>query len=70
MKMKYDKSYDPVLLQVKANKFKTIVAIYNSHKNYNSLDFPGGSAVKNLPCNIEGLDSIPGLERSHMPWGN
>ena len=37
MKMKYNKSYDPVLLQVKANKFKTIVAIYNSHKNYNSL---------------------------------
>ena len=28
------------------------------------MDFPGGSAVKNLPANEEDRDSIPGLRRS------
>jgi len=28
------------------------------------VDFPGGSAVKNLPANEEDIDSIPGLRRS------
>ena len=26
--------------------------------------------VKNLPCNAENINSIPGPGRSHMPWGN
>ena len=26
--------------------------------------------VKNLPDNAGDVGSIPGLERSHMPWGN
>ena len=28
------------------------------------MDFPGGSAVKNLPANEEDTGSIPGLRRS------
>ena len=31
------------------------------------LGFPGGSMVKNLPCNAWHTGSIPGLGRSHMP---
>ena len=30
---------------------------------------PGGSAVKNPPANAGDTGSIPGLGRSHMPWG-
>ena len=33
-------------------------------------DFPGGSEVKNLPCNARDTSSIPGPGRSHMPRGN
>ena len=29
-------------------------------------DFPGGSEVKNLPCNARDTSSIPGPGRSHM----
>ena len=32
--------------------------------------FPGSSVVKNLPANTGDMGSIPGLERSHMLWGN
>ena len=32
--------------------------------------FSGGSGVKNLPANAGNVDSIPGLGRSHMLWGN
>ena len=30
-------------------------------------DFPGGSAVENLPANTGAMDLIPGLGRLHMP---
>ena len=30
-------------------------------------DFPGGSAVENLPANTGATDLIPGLGRLHMP---
>jgi len=33
------------------------------------LGFPAGPAVKNLPCNARDNGSIPGMGRSHMPWG-
>ena len=33
-------------------------------------DFPGGSAVKNLPANAEEAGSIPGPGRSHTPQCN
>ena len=31
---------------------------------------PGGSVVKNPPVNAGDMGWIPGLGRSHMPWGN
>ena len=31
------------------------------------MDFPGGTADKNLPANAGELGSIPGPGRSHMP---
>ena len=33
-------------------------------------NFPGGSGVKNLPCNAGDTGLIPGLGRSHMLRGN
>ena len=30
----------------------------------------GGSLVKNLPANAGDMSSIPGPERSHVPWSN
>ena len=33
-------------------------------------DFPGDPGVKNLSCSAGDTGSIPGLGRSHMPWGN
>ena len=33
-------------------------------------DFPGGAVDRNLPVNAEGMGSIPGLGRFHMPWGH
>ena len=33
-------------------------------------DSPGGPGVKNPPANARCTDSIPGLGRSHVPWGN
>ena len=33
-------------------------------------DFPGGSAVKNLPTHVGDTSSIPGPGRSHMQWSN
>ena len=35
-----------------------------------SVDFSGGPVVKNPPANAGDTDSIPGLGRFHMPWGN
>ena len=35
-----------------------------SFKNRSFLDFPGSSAVKNLPANAGDAGSIPGSERS------
>ena len=29
-------------------------------KNYKFRDFPGGTVVKNLPCNARDMGSIPG----------
>ena len=31
---------------------------------------PGGPVVKNLPCNMGDISSIPGPGRSHMLWGD
>ena len=46
----------------------------NVHRNtvYNSQDrgFPGGSVVKNPPCNAGNTGSNPRLGRSHMLQGN
>ena len=33
-------------------------------------DFLGGPVVKNLPCHAGDVDSVPGLGRFRMPWGN
>ena len=35
-----------------------------------TLDFPGGTVVKNLPTNVGDTGSSPGLGRSHMPQSN
>ena len=32
-----------------------------------NVDFSGGPVVKNLPANVEDMDPIPGLGRSHIP---
>ena len=34
------------------------------------LDFPHGPVAKNTLASAGAAGSIPGLERSHMPWGN
>ena len=31
------------------------------------VGFPGGTVVKNLPCNVGEMGLIPGPGRSHMP---
>ena len=36
----------------------------------NSLGFPGGTVVENLPANAGDTGSSPGLGRSHMPRSN
>ena len=38
--------------------------------NTQSLDFPGGPVVKNLPANAGDTGSVPDPGRYHMPWGN
>ena len=39
--------------------------------NTKSLDFPGGSVVKNPSANArDNIGLIPHLEGFHMPWGN
>ena len=32
--------------------------------------FSGGLVVENLPANAGDVGSIPGLQRSHIPWDN
>ena len=40
-------------------------------KNCKFREFPGGTVVKNLPCNAGNMGSIPGWElRFHMLRGN
>ena len=39
-------------------------------KNIGLMDFPGGSAFKNLPVNGGDTGSISDPERSHMPQSN
>ena len=39
-------------------------------QNLELLTFSGGPMVRNPPANSEDTASIPGLRRSHMPWGN
>ena len=34
------------------------------------LSIPGGPLVKNPPANLGKTGSIPGLERSHIPWSD
>ena len=34
------------------------------------LEFPGNPVVKNPTVNAEGLGSVPGLGRSHVPRGD
>ena len=36
-------------------------------KRDESKGFPGGSGVKNPPASAGDMDSIPDLERSHIP---
>ena len=36
----------------------------------NSLDFPAGLVIKNLPVKAGDTGSIPGPGRHHMPQGN
>ena len=45
----------------------TIFWVYSFRK---SPDIPGGPVMKNPPANAGDTGSIPGLRRSHMPWGN
>ena len=45
------------------------ISLKSSSKDFR-LDFPGGSVVKNPPANAGDMGLIPGLGRSHMPWGN
>ena len=33
------------------------------------MDFPGGPVVENPPAKAGETGSIPGLGRSHIPWG-
>ena len=35
-----------------------------------TLDFPGGTVVKNPPANAGDTGSSPGWRRSHMLWSN
>ena len=39
-------------------------------KTMNTLCFPGGTVVENLPANAGDTGSSPGLGRSHMPRSN
>ena len=39
-------------------------------KKQKKQDFSGGPVVKNLPANAGDTGSIPGLGKSHVPWGN
>ena len=41
-----------------------------SVRNTNTLGFPGGTVVENLPANAGDTGSSPGLGRSHMPRSN
>ena len=36
----------------------------------NKCNFPGSPVVKNPPATVGDMGSIPGLGRSHKPWGN
>ena len=47
-----------------------VTSLVGSVKNKKLTDFPGCSVDKNLPANAGDTGSIPGLERSHMPWNN
>ena len=42
----------------------------NPAKERLSLDFPGGTVVKNLPANAGEMGSSAGPGRSHMPRSN
>ena len=44
-------------------------SLWNAIKNM-TLDFPGGTVVKNLPANARDMGSIPGPGISHMPQSN
>ena len=39
-------------------------------KNIETVNFPGGLVVKNLPASAEDMGSISGPGRSHMPQDN
>ena len=58
-KLKIELPYDPAipLFGIFLKKMKT-------------LDFPGGTVVKNLPVNAGNTGSSPGPGRSHMPQSN
>ena len=38
--------------------------------NIETVDFPGGLVVKNLPASAEDMGSMSGSGRSHMPQDN
>ena len=51
-------------------KFNPLLLYFYWSKSRIIQDFPGDPVVKNLPANAGNTGSIPGLGRSHMPWGN
>ena len=46
------------------------MVIIKKSTNNKSWDFPCGPAVKNPPANAGDTSLIPGLGRSHVPWGS
>ena len=44
--------------------------VLHKRKNKTREGFPDGPAVKKPLCNAKDTGSIPGLGRSHMPWGS
>ena len=53
----------------KLNPLKVPIPFSLTSKQRN-WDFPGCLVVKNLPANAGDTGSIPGLGKSHVPWGN
>ena len=46
------------------------MSINTSFKQLKDISQTSLVVQKNLPANAGDIGSIPGLEKSHMPWGN